>query len=67
MTQTTFTHIKKKAGWSVWENYYTAAVVPNSDSIPHIPFNPDCPCGPREEGKVLIHEAIDGRTEYEQA
>jgi hypothetical protein len=63
---TNVSHIKQKAGWSVIESYYTAAVVPNDDAMKHVPFNPDCECGPRAEGAILIHEAIDGRKEYEK-
>ena len=62
-SQTTkVSHIKQKAGWSVWERI--CAVIQNDDTIKHDTFNEECECNPWWDGHVLVHEAKDGRKQY---
>lgn len=59
-------HIKNKFGWSIYERVITA-VVPNNDLANHITFEECCGCGPKWNGNCLVHNALDGRTRYEQS
>lgn len=62
MTPRNIVHFKKNAKWAV---YTIAAVVPLADANEHERFNPDCPCLPKWDDNILIHEALDGRAQYE--
>lgn len=43
-----------------------AVVYPLDDLYPHRSMSEDCPCNPFWEDGILVHNAFDGREEFEQ-
>ncbi len=52
-------------GWTLLSDARGAEVIPVADEKPHS-LGMDCECGPRQDGRVIIHNAHDRREEIER-
>jgi len=63
-------HISKNKGWEVYERTYDGraymAVLPVGDILEHDTWSVNCGCIPKMDGIIIIHNAHDNRTAYEE-